>query len=646
MSRKTIIISMILLIFVFAAVQGQDARTIKQLKFRDDTPEFEKDISVILRLLDVDAVDDNGQAVTNLRKDEFVIKVNGQPVDIKTFDVYFQGQRGGIEDLASGDIPNAIAPARRLVFVFDQAYSGYRGLRKAKAAAIEFVRRNLSPGDMVSIVGYERDLKFIQEFTRDRDKLEEAIEGIQYRMIAGARGSEVFETENEFNVRMYLQNMERLAQYLGSFQGRKSMILLSEGFSQNVVLRGLMSYQRQMLEKFNNANTSIYTLDVAGLDIDGGDASTRSFTSRMIGSRHDTLGTFASETKGKFFKGNNNLEKLLLDIDTDISNYYVLGFYVSGIKDGRFKEVDVSCSRPGVSLRYRDGFFADKPYEDMSSLEKGIHLESGFNRAAPIREFEVNFAGYVFPRSDGSAVATIAIDAPVKESGKAEFEIYGVAFDKNDELKDIVHKTVKFDSVSSNQRFYFLQTFNLEAGGNIIKIVLRDNITGQRCYHFLSARMPMLGDGIKASSIIFETTEKDYLNNSQALGKSFKKDYPDIKSGEPANPLEPMVRKGIVVASSNVLTAANQRFLLKLSGVDLNNPGIVLTGKVKSQAGEEVELAVSKVEIIPVSRSGEAFARASVDLSGLSKGQYILNITVHDQVRKEVVVQSSEIILQ
>ena len=644
MSRKILFFTTIMLLLIFAAVQGQEAKSIKQMKFRQDTPEFEKDISVVLRLLDVDAFDSEGKAVTDLRREDFSIKVNGQPVEIKTFDSFFQGQRGGIEDLAEGNIPNAIAPARKLVFVFDQAYSGYRGLRKAKAAAIEFVKRNLSPGDMVSVISYERNLKFLLEFTRDREKLVEAIEGIKYRMISGARGSQVFETENEFNIRNYLQNMERLAHYLSSFQGRKSMILLSEGFTQDTVLRSLMSYQRRMLEQFNNANTSIYTIDIAGLDVDGGSASQGFYSSSRLRSRHDTLGTFASETRGKFFRGNNNLEKLLLDIDTDISNYYVLGFYVSGIKDGRFREVEVSCNRPGVDLKYRDGFFADKPFDEMSSLEKGVHLEEGFNRSAPVRELDVDFIGYVFPRSDGSAVATIAMDAPVESAGKAEFEIYGAAFNKDDKMIDLAHKTIKFSSVNQ-RRFHFLQTFNMESGGNIIKIVLRDNLTGKRCYYFVNARMPMVGDGIQASSIIFESARKDYLNNSAARGKSFKKDYDDIKTGEPANPLTPMLRQEFVAASTNVMKAGKHNFVMKLSGVNLQKPAILLTAKVKKQGGEEVELQVSKPEMMPVNRSGEAFAKASVDLSGLDKGTYIINVTVHHTDSKDVVVQASEIVI-
>lgn len=291
----------------------------------------------------------------------------------------------------------------------------------------------------------------------------------------------------------------------------------------------------------------------------------------------------------------------------------------------------------------RDGFFANKKYSDLNSLQKGLHLESGFNRAVPIREFDVDFSGYVFPRSDGSAVVSVVMEAPVNFEDKAEFEIYGVVIDKDEKLIDVAHKTIKFASADTSKRFHFIQTFNMEAGANIIKIVLRDNLSGARCYHFLDARMPILPDGINASSVIFETEKLNFLNNSSARGKSFRRDYPDIETGEAVNPLEPMLRKGIAVNASNAVPAGNQSFMLKLSGVNLENPAILLTAKVRSAAGEETELQVSKPEIVPVNRSGEAFARASVNLSGLKAGKYTINVTVIHTDSKDVVVQAAEI---
>lgn len=624
-------------------VSAQEAKDIEQMQIRPDTPRFEQDVSVTLQLVDIIARDSSGNYIKDLKRDEFRISVNGNQVQVRTFDAFFRGQRGGIEDLASGTIPDAIAPSRRLVLFFDQAYSSFRGLRQAKGAAIEFVKRNLSPGDQVMVVGYDRSFKIHQKFTRDRDELVDAIENIKFAMVAGNRAGVRFDMENTFNVRTYLQAMENLALFLKTYRGRKTLIMLSEGYNQLLVYSSYIRYQIDMLERFNDANTSIYPIDVRGLAVGqtGG-----GFSLTVQQRRQDTLSIFANETGGKFYRGSNDIEQLLLNLDDDVSNYYVLGFYTENAKDGNFRELRVSTTRPGVKLQHRKGFFANKPFSKMSGDEKTVSLEEGFYRTAPIKEFPVEFATYIFPRNDGSAVASIAVDAPLNVDGKQQLELLGYVFGPDEEMVDAFHKEFSFSSSSANNRFHHLQTTNLVSGENLIKMVLRDNSTGKRSYHFVNARMPLLGDGLHASTIAFVDDQGAKIDSAKTREKSFKRNYKDVPQREPANPLSPVTRAGIrVKASTEIARSDSVGVLIKISGIKVGSeePRIKAQYSLRRKDGSKIELTETDHQVLSVRGTGEAIVHSTIDFSKVVPGDYVLTATLEDIASERLVGQRAEI---
>lgn len=644
------IASAVIVTLFSAGAFAQDATELDKLDTRPETPKFEQDVSVTLQLLDIVVTDGEGNYINDLKRDDFTIRVNGNPVSIQTFDVYFRGQRGGIEDLATGSIPDAISPARRIVLFFDQAYSSFYGLRKAKAAAVEFVRRNLSPGDLVMILGYERSIKVYQDFTRDRDELVNAIEKIKFAMVAGNRTNVRFEGENFFNVRQYLTAMDKLALFLNSWRGRKTVVMLSEGFDQRLVYTSLRIYQQDMIEQFNDSNASIYSIDIAGLSVPGEGGGSPTMEANRRRNRHDSLSIFANETGGKFYKGNNNIEQLLLNIDDDISNYYVIGFYTESRRDGNFREVDVSVNRPGLEVKHRKGFFAPKPFDDLSSDERTIQLEAGFHSPVPAKEFPVEYTTHVFPRNDGTAVASVVIDAPLNESGKQDIEMLGYVYDKEENLVDIFHKRFYFNASGSDARFYHVQTVNLESGDNLIKLVVRDNRTGKRNYNFVNARMPLLGEGMHTSTIAFLSDKGSYIDSRQAKVKNMKRDYKDVPQSEPADPLSPLTRAGVRISAADALPRSSAvEFILKVSGI---SSGLRYQERLKGDFalrgldGSKIDLPETGWEVMSVPGSEEAIVRAIVDLSQIPRGEYILTATVEDTETEQIVGQRRDIVLE
>lgn len=637
MSTQTKVLTLFLIVSLVSAA-AQDAEEITRLDSGTATASFERDVTVRLQLIDVTVQDGDGNYINNLTREDFRVIVNGGEMPISTFDVYYSGQGSSIESMASGKIPNTASPGRRIVLFFDNSYSGFQGFRAARGAAKEFVKRNLSPGDEVMIISYGRSFKIHTEFTRDREKMEQALEEMNYTMVGELNQGALFATENEHNVRVYLQALEDLSLYLGAWRGRKTMIMFSEGFAQPIAAYTLTDYLKDTLDSFSSRNVTVFSIDVAGLN------RGRTWSPRLASMRRDTLSSFALETGGKFYHGTNDIQGILLDIDEDISNYYVLGVTVPEDQDSGFQDVAIEVTTGDYDLLYSPGFFTPEPFNEMSSEERLIHISEGFNLPTPIREFEAGFTAGVFPRNDGSAVASVAMEAPLSGSGQQEFEARGLVFGPEGNLLDGFHKTFTFTTLA--KRFYHVENLILAPGENLIKLVLRDNTTGERCYHFLRARMPLLEGGLHASSIIF-TKDEGYAAETFRGSRAEVREFNDNIAVEARRPVDPLSTRSsnIYLETTDVFRPApGNGVVIKVSGVaDRKQPALAVAFTARDEQGNRYELPVSGVEISSIPGTGEALLTAEVDFSSLEPGEYLLNAAIEDLDQERLAGQRTRI---
>jgi len=72
-----------------------------------------------------------------------------------------------------------------------------------------------------------------------------------------------------------------------------------------------------------------------------------------------TMDTFAQRTGGVPFYGRNDLEAGVRSAMEDVETGYTLGFYVRKEGEpGGFHKLTVRSLRPGVKLRYKEGYYA------------------------------------------------------------------------------------------------------------------------------------------------------------------------------------------------------------------------------------------------------------------------------------------------
>jgi VWFA-related protein len=133
---------------------------------------------------------------------------------------------------------------------------------------------------------------------------------------------------------------------------------------------------RRMLDEANRSNTSFYPVDPRGLHVfDTEIVPVRgpslgpapmvppSIDSRMLHARNTSLRTMADATDGLAIVGTNDLDSGLRRVVSDLTSYYLVGFYTTETLDGKFHRLTVRVKRPGVEVRARRGYLAPTPEE-------------------------------------------------------------------------------------------------------------------------------------------------------------------------------------------------------------------------------------------------------------------------------------------
>jgi VWFA-related protein len=126
---------------------------------------------------------------------------------------------------------------------------------------------------------------------------------------------------------------------------------------------------REILDKANRANVSFYPVDPRGIvafDDDivpvAGVGQNPTISpvedNRRLGERHTSLRTMAESTDGVAVLDTNNFGPALKRMTSDLSSYYLLGYYSTGKLDGQFHAITVNVTRPGVQVRARRGYLA------------------------------------------------------------------------------------------------------------------------------------------------------------------------------------------------------------------------------------------------------------------------------------------------
>ncbi len=366
-----------------------------------------------LVVTDVVATNSKGEPVTNLSADDFKIFESGRPQRVANFS--FHRPAAQVAQRTNSLPPDIVtnepvySASSMNVILFDSANGDATEHAYARDELLKFLATS-EIHEPLAIFALHNDLKLLHDFTTDGKALHAAVaaykppapfqagESIESRASAFSNNGNFHTSER--NIETTLNQLNALAKVLIGYPGRKNVIWLSEGFplvlfpdiasqtnisaqdlrsagngpnakDNTMISADFKSYAalvKKVSDSLMNAHVAIYPVDAGGLSKDN-----------HLAAQH-TMNDMAAWTGGRVFLNRNDLALGMKNSLEDGSIYYTLEYYPDNKQwDGQFRSIKVSVDRPGINLRYREGYYAVDP--EKLAKDEGDRVAETFSRS-------------------------------------------------------------------------------------------------------------------------------------------------------------------------------------------------------------------------------------------------------------------------
>lgn len=408
-------------------------------------------------VVDVVVTDARHIPVHNLTSADFKLYENGHAQTIKTFEEHHSWEaaapipsppkllRGTFTNYTNAPVSGALN-----ILLLDSLNTPMTGQADVRDQMLRYLKE-ARPGTRMAIFGLNASLILLQGFTSDPELLSDVLNGKKGSPRAsplladavngdnpGADDPTMDEAEDaaaglgntpaaaqlvvrlqqfkaetqsfplQFRERLTLDALNQLARTLSGLPGRKNLIWFSGSFPIDILPDGALENPfgvvasaedefRETTELLSRGQVAVYPIDAEG-----------TFVTPTLSANHSgAMQAMAEATGGEALVNANGLKEAVEKaIDTG-SNYYALTYTPANQKwSGDYRKVRVEIARPGLTLAYRRGYFADDPTVPRRSAEKA---NAGPGQAAPYSAMstamvrggpdptEIIFAAYVRP---------------------------------------------------------------------------------------------------------------------------------------------------------------------------------------------------------------------------------------------------------
>jgi VWFA-related protein len=473
--------SLLLACVLIAAGQGVTTagdQNAPEISSQDTAATFKARVNLVM--VPVVVRDRAGHAIGNLQQQDFQLFDKGKPQAITRFSVEKPGSRvvpvntAAGENEASPEAPNAKAvalPERYVAYVFDDLHIDFGDLMQVRKAAQHYLS-TLLPSDRAAI--FSTSGQGNQDFTDDRDKLQQALAKLLPRPMQTARGgmdcpdlsyyqADLIANKNdqqalaaavlevttcnpqmptsaaqalatstamqivnigEHDALLTLGVLENLVRRISAMPGQRTLILISPGF----ITPDSLALERitDILNRATHANVIISALDAPGLYTTDGDASKGSinlnatrvkqeYDREAALANEDVMAELADGTGGTFFHNNNDLNDGLRRVATAPEYYYLLGFSPQNLKsEGSFHRLKVTVKSPAAAqVQARRGYYVPKHAENETDAAKAQIQDAVFSRDE-IHELPVDLHTQFFKTSSVDAKLTVLAHVDVQ----------------------------------------------------------------------------------------------------------------------------------------------------------------------------------------------------------------------------------------
>jgi Ca-activated chloride channel family protein len=325
----------ILLLLTFCAAWGQQSAT-PAMAPPPAQPSNQPDAPVTTlrlqaRLVDVATVvrDKSGQPVGGLAKDDFLLRQDGQPQEIRYFS---QGS----------DLPLT------LTLMVDTSGSQRMFIADETAASMVFFRAMLTqPDDRASLVQFDDNVLELQPMTNSVDNLQRALDYLSYphrSLLPGNHGGTL----------LYDAIVSASARVLAGEHGRKAMVLLTDGGdngSRRTLTEAVAAAQR--------ADIVVYSVYYSDERNGAAGRMAASGGSHLTSQGRDALEQMSSETGGKVFDVDQGmtLRQIFAQIAENLRLQYELGYRPPDAPPGSYHKIELKMTDHKLKVQARKGFY-------------------------------------------------------------------------------------------------------------------------------------------------------------------------------------------------------------------------------------------------------------------------------------------------
>jgi VWFA-related protein len=519
-SFSTIIILLVFTVLPPGALLGSSDN-------QDEKPQA----SVVYKVTDALVRDRKGQFVEDLKVEDFVLKIEGKPANIKFVEEYSIPTQEAIlayeesvrrAQAAGNRPPSPPRPPNLIIIVFDQSNLGTQASQNARETARRIVLEACLPWDLVTVLRYNGFFITLLSPTSDREKILAAIDAAGEQNLnpfyiptmeeCKARIKKQFSNAIGADNQYFRGKLEAFLSYIRSFtalastsnriDGKKTCVFFSEG--PNIypysVSNFIPSQHERLVRLFNSANTSLYTIVPGPSEREWFSISypllqsqfrnyrveTKSIfytLSRIKYYRENFLRRISNLTGGEFFDSPRNMETILEGIRQDNNHYYIIGFEPPDGEPETFYPVRIEVKRSGCRVKQRTGFFSKKSFAALTAEERLAHLVESLFTPGLVDELELNATVYELKTHPERSVI-LGFELPRKKLARIidsgyELELTVIVTDQKGNIGFAALEILRYNGEKDlPEKVWLAQSIPVSKNRSTICLLVRDNRNG------------------------------------------------------------------------------------------------------------------------------------------------------------------------
>jgi len=478
-----------------------------------ELPKLVENIDVRIINVDVVVTDRKGNPVKSLKKEDFELYENNRPVALSNF-YEVAGGRAISPDIEPEPAPAPATPGatarqevpdnlrRRIIFYVDNLSMAPFNRNRVFTQMKEFVKTVMRPGDEAMIATFNRSMKVRVPFTRDPVQIQQTLDviagesamGLSNRSerrdfesrIRDARDyqdavatARTYASSVEHDLRQSAESLTGLMTTLAGVEGKKILVLTSEGFPMQpgremfyfieevgkekgwqgggTLLEGMNFDAHRLIQdiaRTANANgITMYTVHAAGLS-GGNEMSAENdrpvsfqVSQAALSNTTESMELMADLTGGLASIQTNNFKEAFNRINRDLESYYSLGYRSGTERVDRQRQLQVRMKNRAYIARSRTTFVEKSTFAEMSDrvVANLLYKTKANDLKVLVR------SNRPIPTDDADLFRVpVEIQIPMESltllpQGEMEyaggFEIFVVVADKNGDMSDVARKS-------------------------------------------------------------------------------------------------------------------------------------------------------------------------------------------------------------